>query len=136
VLTTDTRVLRNVGGHFSFYIQNVDGPEWGGMNIYTSDTSTNVLNAGFGSIDSGSVIQVTGKLTKYGSDAYGNFELTPIGSATVQPIPVNILQISARARSRSRSKLATLYREIFHRAERCTSHPGRSTRTRMSSSAI
>ena len=64
VLTTDTRVMRNVGGHFSFYIQSLDGAEWGGMNIYTSDTSANVLNAGFGSIDSGSVIQVTGKLTK------------------------------------------------------------------------
>ena len=94
VLTTDTRVIRNVGGHFSFYIQSLDGAEWGGMNIYTADTSANVLNAGFGSIDSGSVIQVTGRLTKYGTDVWGNFELIPIGSATVQPIPVNIMQVS------------------------------------------
>ncbi len=94
VLTTDTRVIRNVGGHFSFYIQSLDGADWGGMNIYTNDTSANVLNAGFGSIDSGSVIQVTGRLTKYGTDVWGNFELIPIGSATVQPIPVNIMQVS------------------------------------------
>lgn len=94
VLTTDTRVMRNVGGHFSFYIQSLDGAEWGGMNIYTSDTSANVLNAGFGSIDSGSVIQVTGKLTKYGTDIWGNFELIPIGSASVQPIPISIIKVS------------------------------------------
>jgi hypothetical protein len=91
VLTTDTRVLRNVGAHFSFYIQNPDSAAWGGMNIYTTDTSSAVLSAGFGAIDSGYVIQVTGVLAKYGTDFWGNFELFPIGSASVTPIPVNVL---------------------------------------------
>ena len=91
ILTTDTRVLRNVGAHFSFYIQNPDSAAWGGMDIYTLDTSAAVLEAGFGSIDSGYIIQVTGVLTKYGTDIWGNFELEPIGSASVKPIPINIL---------------------------------------------
>ncbi|MCL5021379.1 MAG: T9SS type A sorting domain-containing protein [Bacteroidetes bacterium] len=91
ILTTDTRVIRNVNTHFSFYIQNPNGPEWGGMNIYTRDTSAAVLNAGFGAIDSGYVIRVTGVLTKYQTDVWGNFELMPIGSASVTPIPINIL---------------------------------------------
>ncbi|HEY9167631.1 MAG TPA: T9SS type A sorting domain-containing protein [Candidatus Kryptonia bacterium] len=91
VLTTDTRVLRNVLAHFSFYIQNPDSAAWGGMNIYTTDTSAAILNAGFGSIDSGYLIQVTGVLTKYGTDIWGNFELVPIGSASVTPIPINVL---------------------------------------------
>lgn len=92
VLTTDTRVIRNVGAHFSFYIQNPDSAAWGGMDIYTTDTSAAILNAGFGSIDSGYMIQVTGVLTKYSSSSIvGNFELIPIGSASVTPIPINIL---------------------------------------------
>jgi len=91
VLTTDTRVIRNVGAHFSFYIQNPDSAAWGGMDVYTTDTSAAVLNAGFGNIKSGYVIQVTGVLTKYGTDAWGNFELLPIGSASIQPIPINVL---------------------------------------------
>jgi len=96
VLTTDTRVLRNVLAHFSFYIQNPDSAAWGGMNVYTNDTSAAVLNAGFGSIDSGYVIQVTGVLTKYGTDVWGNFELIPIGSASVTPIPINILEAGGK----------------------------------------
>lgn len=48
ILTTDTRVIRNVGAHFSFYIQNPDSAAWGGMDVYTLDTSAAVLNAGFG----------------------------------------------------------------------------------------
>ncbi len=91
ILTTDTRVIRNVGAHFSFYIQNPDSAAWGGMDIYTTDTSGAILTAGFGSIDSGYEIQVTGVLTKYGTDIWGNFELEPIGSASVTPIPINIL---------------------------------------------
>lgn len=91
VLTTDTRVLRNVLAHFSFYIQNPDSAAWGGMNVYTTDTSAAILNAGFGSIDSGYIIQVTGVLTKYGTDVWGNFELLPIGSVSKTPIPINIL---------------------------------------------
>lgn len=96
VLTTDTRVIRNVGAHFSFYIQNPDSAAWGGMDIYTTDTSAAVLNAGFGSIDSGYVIQVTGVLTKYGTDIMGNFELKPIGSASVTPIPINVLDAGGK----------------------------------------
>ncbi|MFZ1080307.1 MAG: T9SS type A sorting domain-containing protein [Candidatus Kryptoniota bacterium] len=91
ILTTDTRVIRNVGAHFSFYIQNPDSAAWGGMDVYTLDTSAAVLNAGFGSIDSGYIIQVTGVLTKYGTDIWGNFELEPIGSASITPIPINVL---------------------------------------------
>ncbi len=91
VLTTDPRVIRNVGAHFSFYIQNPDSAAWGGMDVFTIDTSADILNAGFGSIDSGYVIQVTGVLTKYGTDIWGNFELEPIGSASIAPIPINIL---------------------------------------------
>ncbi len=94
VLVTDPRVIRNVGGHFSFYIQSLDSAEWGGMNVYTMDTSANIINAGFGSIDSGSVIQLTGKLTKFGTDIMGNFELIPIGSQTTPAMPISILQIS------------------------------------------
>jgi hypothetical protein len=94
VLTTDPRVIANVSvssGHFSFYIQNPDSAAWGGMDVYTTDTSAAILSAGYGSIDSGYVIQVTGRLTKYGTDVWGNFELIPIGSATVTPIPINVL---------------------------------------------
>ena len=91
VLTTDTRVIRNVGAHFSFYIQNPDSAAWGGMDIYTLDTSAAILNAGFGNIDSGYIIEVTGVLTKYETDIWGNFELEPIGSASVSPIPIGIL---------------------------------------------
>lgn len=96
VLTTDTRVLRNVLAHFSFYIQNPDSAAWGGMNIYTNDTTAAILSAGFGAIDSGYVIQVTGVLTKYATDVWGNFELVPIGSASVTPIPINILDAGGK----------------------------------------
>ncbi len=96
VLTTDTRVLRNVLAHFSFYIQNPDSAEWGGMDIYTNDTSGAILSAGFGAIDSGYVIQVTGRLTKYGTDVWGNFEMIPIGSQTVAPIPINVLDAGGK----------------------------------------
>jgi hypothetical protein len=108
VLTTDTRVLRNVLAHFSFYIQNPDSAEWGGMNIYTNDTSAAVLNAGFGAIDSGYVIQVTGYLTKYTTDFWGNFELIPIGSASVTPIPINILDAGGNRPGAVEVKLSDL----------------------------
>ncbi|MGO9480855.1 MAG: T9SS type A sorting domain-containing protein [Candidatus Kryptoniota bacterium] len=108
VLTTDTRVLRNVGAHFSFYVENPDSAAWGGMDIYTLDTSAAVLNAGFGAIDSGYVIQVTGVLTKYGTDIWGNFELEPIGSASVTPIPINILNAGSVRPAPAEVKLSDL----------------------------
>ncbi len=108
ILTTDTRVIRNVGAHFSFYIQNPDSTAWGGMDIYTLDTSAAILNAGFGSIDSGYVIQVTGVLTKYGTDIWGNFELEPIGSASVPPIPINVLDAGGNRPAPAEVKLSDL----------------------------
>ncbi len=108
VLTTDTRVIRNVLAHFSFYIQNPDSAAWGGMDVYTTDTSAAVLNAGFGSIDTGYVIQVTGYLTKYGTDVWGNFELIPIGSASVTPIPINIIDAGGKRPAPVEVKLSDL----------------------------
>ena len=72
------------------------------------DTSAAILNAGFGSIDSGYVIQVTGVLTKYGTDVWGNFELEPIGSASTPPIPINVLDAGGNRPAPVEVKLSDL----------------------------
>ena len=80
VVITAPPIVGNVkvSGNWSFYIQSTDSAEWGGMNVFYRD-STAAIAAGYGSIDTAYVVQLTGYLMKYSSTSImGNFELVPI----------------------------------------------------------
>lgn len=108
IVVADPRVLRNVASRFSFYIMDTANGGWGGINVFTNDTSDNVINAGYGSVDTGYVIQVTGKVFKYNNDIWGNFELISTADANHTGDPVNVLDVKSRRPDPIEIKLSDL----------------------------
>ncbi len=108
IVIADPRVIRNVATRFSFYIMDTANGEWGGINVFTNDTSDNVINAGYGSVDTGYVIQVTGKVTKYGTDIWGNFELISTADATHTGDPLSVSDIKSKRPEPIEIKLSDL----------------------------
>ncbi len=86
VVLADPNLIGLSQGNTSFYIQDTASAEWGGMNIFGN--STTAASIGISSVDTGYVIQLTGVLTKYGSDIMGNFELQPLASQTIGVVGV------------------------------------------------
>ncbi len=120
VVLTAPPVVGNVkvSGNWSFYMQSEDSAEWGGMNVFYRDSNA-AITAGYGAIDTGYVIQLTGVLTKYSSTSImGNFELMPI------PGDVSIVGINATRPKPAELKLSDLVEGDLRSGGKMKFNPG------------
>lgn len=120
VVLTAPPIVGNVkvSGNWSFYIQSEDSAEWGGMNVFYRDSNA-AITAGYGAIDTGYVIQLTGVLTKYSSTSImGNFELMPI------PGDVSIAGINATKPEPAEVKLSDLVEGDLRSGGKMKFYPG------------
>ena len=94
---TDRRAILYFGAAIGTYVEEADGSDWSGLNVYQADSTA--YATGFDLCDTASTYEFTGIVTPYGMGT----ELMLITSPT--PIPVNLI---SQETSRPAPKVLTL----------------------------
>ena len=100
ILTVAPGTLTYTLNRYNIYIQDTTtGQVFAGLNVLTNDTSAAAQLTGINALDSGYVVQVTGRVLEYGSqnnsltEMYAYSTSAPVFTA---PVAVNVLDIRSR----------------------------------------